>query len=87
MRWYIALQVMPKLDYTVSYSTSNYANCITLPIFMSKIVICTLCKAAFRVPISADPKTSIDMSARILSNGSQDVNLRILEPQTLCNVL
>ena len=39
------------------------------------------------MPIIADPKTSIDMSAEILSNGLQEINLRIGAPQTLWNFL
>ena len=56
--------------------------------FMSKFAICTLCYAAFTVPISANPKTSIDTSPEMLSNGWQKkINLRIVAPPTLFNFL
>ena len=54
---------------------------------MSKIVICTLRNAAFTVPISAGPKTNIEMRPDISSNGWPESNLLILTPQTLYNFL
>ena len=84
--WYIAIQVRPKLEWTANWSTSKYANYITLPIFLSKIVICTLRNSAFTVPISAGPKTNIEMRPDILSNGWPEMSssLRLSRYTTFC---